>query len=160
MTTSDTGSQDFSLEIERIIGAPRDVVWRCWTETDLFRQWYCPAPWIISHADIDLKVGGRMNCVMEGPDGERHEIVGMLLEFVPGERLTFTDGYAEGFMPRANPFMTGYVRLADHGDGETRMVWGARHTSAEDRQKHIEMGFEQGWNAAAGQLDELARRIA
>ncbi|NNE24831.1 MAG: SRPBCC family protein [Rhizobiales bacterium] len=161
MSSSNDQPVEFTLEIERIITAPRDVVWRCWTQPDLLMQWYCPAPWKVTHADINLKVGGRMNCIMEGPnDGERHEIVGMLLEVVPKERLTFTDGYSEGFIPRANPFMTGYVRLSDQGARETKMVWGARHTSEEDKQKHLEMGFEQGWNAAAGQLNELAKKIA
>lgn len=161
MTPPDQGTQEFTLEIERVIDAPRDVVWRCWTQPDLLMRWYCPAPWKVTQAEIDVKAGGRMNCIMEGPnDGERHEIIGMLLEVVPHERLTFTDGYSEGFIPRPDPFMTGYVRLSDHGDGKTKMVWGARHTSAEAKRKHLEMGFEQGWNAAAGQLDELAKSIA
>lgn len=151
----------FTLEIERVIEAPRDVVWQCWTRAELLKQWYCPAPWKVTSAEIDLKPGGRMNCVMEGPnEGERHDVVGCLLEVVAQERLTFTDAYTEGFMPRANPFMTGYVRLSDHGDGETKMVWGARHTSAEDKQKHLEMGFEKGWNAAADQLNELAKSMS
>jgi len=161
MTISNKGTEDFTLEIKRVIGASRDAVWRCWTQPDLLKQWYCPKPWKVTHAEINLQIGGRMNCIMEGPnDGERHEITGMLLEVVPQERLTFTDGYSEGFIPRANPFMTGYVRLSDHGDGRTKMVWGARHASAEDKQKHLDMGFEKGWNAAAGQLDELAKSIA
>ncbi len=159
MTEDGSETEAYTLEIERVIDAPRQVVWRCWTEPDLFKRWYCPAPWQVTAADIDLKAGGRMNCVMEGPEGEQMDIVGMLLEVVPEERLTFTDGYAEGFMPRADPFMTGYVRLADADGGKTAMVWGARHTSEEDRQKHLEMGFEQGWDAAAGQLNELAKTL-
>ncbi len=161
MGVQDKENEEFTLEIERVIAAPRDVVWRCWSEPDLLMQWYCPAPWTVTSAEIDLRPGGRMNCVMQGPnEGERHEVVGCLLEVVPRERLTFTDGYSEGFIPRANPFMTGYVQLSDHGGGETKMVWGARHTSQEDKQKHLDMGFEQGWSAAAAQLDELARRTS
>ena len=101
-----------------------------------------------------------MNCVMEGPnEGERHEVIGMLLEVLHEKRLTFTDGYSEGFIPRPNPFMTGYVQLEDAGTNTTKMVWGARHTSSEDREKHLEMGFEQGWSAAALQLEELAKTL-
>ena len=84
----------------------------------------------------------------------------MLLEVVPQERLIFTDGYSERFVPRPNSFMTAYVHLTDHDNGKTKMVWGARHASAQDKRKHLDMGFEQGWNAAAGQLDELAKSIA
>ena len=107
-----------------------------------------------------VKAGGRMNCVMQGPNGERIDITGMFLEVVAEERLIFTDAYSEGYMPRANPFMTGYVRLFDSGNGRTKMIWGARHTSAEDKQKHLDMGFEQGWSAAAEQLQDLAKGIA
>ena len=88
------------------------------------------------------------------------ELPGSWLEVVPQERLTFTDAFTEGFVPRADPFMTGFVRLADHADGGTQMVWGARHATEDDMKKHLEMGFEQGWRAAADQLDELARHVA
>ena len=39
------------------------------------------------------------------------------------------------------------------------MVWMARHKSAEDVEKHLAMGFEQGWPAAAEQLNELAKSM-
>ena len=45
MNRNEDTSPDFTLEIERIIQAPRKTVWRCWTEPELLRQWYCPAPW-------------------------------------------------------------------------------------------------------------------
>lgn len=56
--------------------------------------------------------------------------------------------------------ITCYVRLADAPDGGTRMIWGARHWKGEDAKAHLEMGFEQGWGAAADQLEELAQSIA
>lgn len=40
-----------------------------------------------------------------------------------------------------------------------RMDWGARHWSAEDRDQHLAMGFEQGWNAAADQRKQLAKSL-
>jgi uncharacterized protein YndB with AHSA1/START domain len=47
----------------------------------------------------DLRPGGRMNCVMQGPEGERVEEAGCWLEIVPKQRLVVTDGYTEGFIP-------------------------------------------------------------
>lgn len=156
----DQQTDKLTLEIERVIDAPRTVVWRCWTEPELLKQWYSPKPWAVTRADMNVHPGGRFNTVMEGPAGERVDNEGCFLEVVPGERLTFTDGYTEGFIPRPTSFMTGYVQLADEDGGRTRMTWGARHATAETRNQHLEMGFEQGWGAAAAQLDELARRIA
>ncbi len=151
--------QGLTLEIEREIAPPRAAVWRCWTEPALLRQWYCPKPWTVQEADFNLVPGGRMNTVMQGPDGTRVENEGVWLEIVAGERLVFTDAYREGFVPREASFMTGYVGLSDTADGGTRMVWGARHGNAADKQKHLEMGFEPGWTAAAAQLAELATTL-
>jgi len=153
-------ADELTLEIVRVIDAPRAVVWRCWTQPELLKQWYCPKPWAVTKADMDVRAGGRFNTVMEGPTDERVDNEGCFLEVVPGERLTFTDGYTEGFMPRPSSFMTGYVLLTDEADGKTRMAWGARHATQETRDQHLEMGFEQGWGAAAAQLEELATRVA
>ncbi|POF31499.1 VOC family protein [Roseibium marinum] len=149
-----------TLEISRVIAAPRAIVWRCWTDTDLLKQWFCPKPWTVPEADFDLRPGGRMNTVMSGPEGERFENEGIFLEIGEGTRLTFTDAFSENFVPRETPFMTGYVDLTDLPDGRTRLIWGARHANEADRDKHLEMGFEEGWKAASGQLEELACSLA
>jgi uncharacterized protein YndB with AHSA1/START domain len=152
---------DNELSISRTIPAPRAVVWRCWTEPELLKQWYCPRPWRVTQAEIDLRPGGRANTVFEGPDGERHDNKGVYLEIVPMESLTFTDAFLEGFIPKDGaPFMTGFVHLADAPDGGTQMVWGARHWTAEAREQHEQMGFHDGWSAAAAQLAELAVQVA
>mgnify|MGYP000082530219 CR=1 FL=1 len=148
-----------TLEITRVIAAPRSVVWRCWTDPDLLKQWFCPKPWTVPEADFDLRPGGRMNTVMAGPNGERFENIWIFLEIDEGRHLTFTDAYSEDFVPRESSFMTGYVELSDTADGGTRLVWGARHATEADRDKHLEMGFEEGWKAASAQLADLARAM-
>ncbi|MEQ9519003.1 MAG: SRPBCC domain-containing protein, partial [Parvibaculum sp.] len=113
---------DLTLILERTIDAPRKSVWRCWTEVELFKQWYCPAPWTVPVADFNLTPGGRMNMLMQGPNGEQQDLKGCLLEVVPEERLTFTDAYTEGFKPTPSSFMTGFVQLADDGKARTHMI--------------------------------------
>ncbi|WP_370235398.1 MULTISPECIES: SRPBCC family protein [Henriciella] len=154
-----TPANEFELVIGRIIDAPRHAVWRCWTEEDLLKQWHCPRPWSVPEADFDLRPGGRFNTVFAGPDGERMENKGMWLEIVPEERLVFTDFYTEGYVPQGDGFMTGFVELSDTEDGKTRFIWGARHRNAETMKRHVEMGFEQGWGAAADQLEETAQSV-
>jgi len=51
------------------------------------------------------------------------------------------------------------VALSDAEGGRTKMIWSARHATAEARQAHLDMGYEQGWNAAADQLDALAQSL-
>tara|TARA_R110000868_G_scaffold6363_19_gene36215 strand:- start:2183 stop:2701 length:519 start_codon:yes stop_codon:yes gene_type:complete len=159
MTSTRIEDNGLTLVLDRTIDAPRSAVWRCWTEPELLRQWYCPAPWTVPEADFDLRPGGRMNCTMQGPEGERVEVSGIWLEIVPEERLAFTDAFTEGFIPQPESFMTGFVRLSDNGDGTTHLIWGARHTSKADVEKHLEMGFRDGWTAASAQLADVARAL-
>ena len=151
--------EDLGLQVTRRLAAPRALVWRCWTEPALLMEWYCPRPWRATEVAIDLHPGGRMSVTMAGPEGERIDAPGIILEVVPGERLVFTDAMTAGFVPAGTPFMVGHVTLTDDGGG-TRMVWGARHWTAEDRDRHLAMGFEAGWNAAADQLDAVAQSLA
>jgi uncharacterized protein YndB with AHSA1/START domain len=149
-----------TLKITRTIAAPRAAVWRCWSEGDLLKQWYSPKPWTVSVADIDVRAGGKSHIVMNGPNGEVNPIHGQYLEIVDGVSQTFTDAFVGDWMPGASvPFMVGYVILSDTTEGGTHMEWGARHWSDETVEQHKTMGFEGGWNAAADQLDELARGL-
>ena len=153
-------SHDNELSMTRHLNAPRNAVWRCWTEAELLKQWYCPKPWQVTQAEIDLRPGGRMNAVMEGPSGEKNHTKGVFLEIIPKERLIFTDAFTEGFKPSGKPFFVGFLHLSDDAGGGTTMQWGARHWSAEDKAKHEAMGFHDGWSAAAAQLEDLAKQIA
>lgn len=153
-------SQDgLTLVVERVLDAPRPSVWRCWTEAELLRSWFCPHPWSVPEASLDPCPGGRMDIVMQGPEGERMENAGCFLEVVPGRRLVFTDSFTAGFVPQENPFMTGFVELADAPGGKTRLRWGARHATEAAMRQHLEMGFEQGWNSVVDQLEAFARNL-
>jgi uncharacterized protein YndB with AHSA1/START domain len=150
-------SNNRTLSITRHLKAPRAAVWRCWVEADLLKQWYCPKPWYVSVAQIDVRAGGASLIIMNGPNGEENKLPGQYLDVVEGERLVFTDAYVGDWQHGQNaPFMTGYVHLSDHKDGGTNMEWGARHWSDETVAQHKAMGFEAGWGAAADQLDALA----
>ena len=147
------------LTLTRLIAAPPPVVWRCWTEPELIKQWFTPRPWTSPVVDIDLRPGGANRMIFRGPNGEEFVNRGVYLEIVPERRLVFTDAYVSAWVPSAEPFMTAIVEFAGEGSG-TR--YGARvlHWSEEARKRHEERGFHQGWGKATDQLEELARRLA
>ena len=147
------------LHIIREFGASRQTIWRCWSEPELFKKWFCPLPWTVTSCELALRAGGQMDIVMEGPNGERVENLGMYLYVDPGIAMVFTDGYRAGFLPQADPFMTGYLLLESLPNGRTRMTWGAKHPTEEKMNQHLEMGFDAGWNAAADQLGALSSAI-
>lgn len=149
-------THEFDLKIERTMKAPRAALWRCWTEPELLKQWFCPKPWYLERAEFDLRAGGNSLFVMRGPNGESHVMPGCWLEITPMSRLVFTDAYTGGFVPAGKPFMTGVSEFADAPGGGTKYTATARHWTAEDMKRHEEMGFHAGWNAATDQLEALA----
>jgi uncharacterized protein YndB with AHSA1/START domain len=146
------------LVITRLIDAPRDKVFRAWTEPTLLERWFCPRPWRAEFTALDLRPGGVNRVVMHGPDGEEMAHTGVYLEIVENEKLVFTDAFTEGWVPSEKPFMTAVITLADEG-GKTRYTARALHWSVEDRETHEKMGFHEGWAKCAEQLEQVARDL-
>lgn len=146
------------LSLTRLVDAPRSALWRCWTEPDLIKQWFTPRPWTTPVVEVNVRPGGSSYMVFRGPDGEEFPNRGVFLDVVPGERLVFTDAYTEAWRPSPKPFMTAIVTFADEA-GKTRYTARVRHWSAEDRDRHEEMGFHEGWAKATEQLEALARSL-
>jgi uncharacterized protein YndB with AHSA1/START domain len=146
------------LILTRLIDAPRDKLYRAWTEPELLKQWFAPAPYTTPHAELDVRVGGANAVVMRSPDGNDIPCSGVYLEVVPNQRLVFTDAYTRAWEPSGKPFMTVILTFEQEGD-KTRYTARVRHWTSEDREAHEKMGFHQGWGQCADQLAALAARI-
>ena len=149
------------LELTRSMATAPALVWRCWTEPALICRWFCPKPWFVSEAVVDLRAGGRFFTLMNGPEGEKVPNEGSFLEVVPNSKLVFTDMMAADFAPVAVPesgaglsFVAILTFTATAKGTDYRAV--VRHRNAADADKHRKMGFHEGWTAAAEQLEELA----
>jgi uncharacterized protein YndB with AHSA1/START domain len=146
------------LRLTRLIDAPREAVWRAWTDPDLLKQWFAPLPYTTPEAQFDLRPGGSSNIVMQAPDGTRMPNRGQYLEVTPHERLVFTDAYTGDWAPReGKPFMTVVLTFEDEG-GKTHYTARVLHWTREDREAHEKMGFHQGWAICAEQLAALVER--
>jgi uncharacterized protein YndB with AHSA1/START domain len=144
------------LVLERETGVSAEALYRGWTDPELLKQWFCPAPWRVTEAEIDLRPGGAFRTVMEGPAGERQaEEAGCWLEIQPGRRLVWTDGLGPDWRPRANGFFTAIVTFEPLAGGGTRYRVVCRHLDGESARKHRDMGFEAGWGTAFDQLVTL-----
>ena len=152
-------SNDLELAIARLVDAPRSAIWRCWTEPELLKPWFCPKPWYVSHAEMDVRAGGNSVIQMRGPNGEQHDNPGVYLEAVRNERLVFTDAFTRAWEPAAKPFMVGIITLEDAGPGKTKYIARARHWTPEAVKQHMEMGFYEGWGVATDQLEAFARTL-
>jgi uncharacterized protein YndB with AHSA1/START domain len=151
-------TNDRELVLTRLIDAPREKLWRCWTEPKLMVQWFTPPPWKTVHAETDVRPGGASYIVMKGPEGQEMPNRGVYLEVVKNERLVFTDAYAEAWQPAAKPFFT-CVLTFETQKGKTLYTARALHWTKEDRETHEKMGFHQGWGIATDQMTALAKTL-
>ncbi len=151
---SPTPALDRELVLTRLIDAPRELVYRAWTDAELLKKWFAPLPYTTPEAVLDVRPGGGNLIVMQGPDGTRMPNRGVYLEVVPNERLVFTDAYTEAWQPSEKPFMTVILTFEDE-DGKTRYTARVRHWTPEDKETHEKMGFHHGWGVCADQMTEL-----
>lgn len=142
------------LSITRLINAPRAHVYDVWMER--LTEWWAPKPWTTEIVEQDWRPGGRSALIMRGPNGEKSDMEGVVLEVVPNERIVFTNAFTAGWVPQA-PFMVGLFTFADEGSA-TRYTAAARHWDAETMARHEAMGFHPGWDEVAGQLAALCER--
>ena len=147
------------LVLERIFDAPREKVYRAWTEPKLLKQWFAPKPWTTPGAALDVRPGGSSMIVMRDPDGKDYPNPGIYLDVVENEKLVFTDAFTAAWEPSEKPFMTAIITFDDLGDGKTRYTARVRHWTVEDRDEHEKMGFNAGWGQCADQLAELLKTI-
>jgi uncharacterized protein YndB with AHSA1/START domain len=150
---------EFDLVLTRELNAPRDIIYKCWTDPAHLPQWFVPKPHRVTKCELDVRPGGKCNTTFD-VEGQIMENNGVYLEVIPNEKLVFTDTYTEGWKPVAEPFMTAIITLEDIGGGRTRYIAIARHRSAESAAQHKAMGFFDGWGTVADQLEAYAQSIA
>ncbi|MEJ0015037.1 MAG: SRPBCC family protein [Acetobacteraceae bacterium] len=155
---STTEATDRDLVLTRLIDAPREKLYRAWTEPALLMQWFAPLPYTTPHAELDVRAGGSNTVVMRGPDGADIPCSGVYLEVVPNERIVMTDAYTDAWQPSAKPFMTVILTFEDE-DGKTRYTARVRHWTVADRETHEKMGFHEGWGQCADQLAALVAKL-
>lgn len=154
VTTATAASSNRELVITRIINAPREKLFRAWTEAELLKRWFAPLPFTTPVAELDVRAGGSSRIVMRDADGNDYPNRGIYLEVVKNERLVFTDAYVEAWIPSEKPFMTGILTFEDVG-GKTRYTARVLHWTVKDRDTHEQMGFHAGWNQCTDQLEKL-----
>jgi uncharacterized protein YndB with AHSA1/START domain len=155
---------EHELVLTRLLDAPSEKLFRCWTEPHLLKQWFAPRPYTTPVAEVELRVGGASYMVMKSPEGQEIPCPGTYLEIVPGRRLVFTDAYTGEWQPReGKPFMTAIVTFEDEsgpaGKMMTRYIATVRHWTEEDKKAHEQMGFHTGWGQCADQLEALAKTV-
>jgi uncharacterized protein YndB with AHSA1/START domain len=141
------------ITISRVFEAPRERVWKEWTEPELFADWFggSEAEIPLSSVTMDVRPGGSWRATMYAGT-ERREILwrGAYEEVVEPERLVFT----VSDQPGGDDFELVTVVLTDLGDGRTEMLFQQRGFLAPEQYERA----GQGWSTFFDRIDEhLAR---
>jgi uncharacterized protein YndB with AHSA1/START domain len=155
---------DDTFILTRTFDAPRELVFRAWTETGHLMHWWGVKGFELLKCDVDLRPGGVMHYGMRMPDGNMMWARWVYREIVPPERLTFVSTFSDesGGVTRA-PFFDGKwpletlttLTFTEH-DGKTTLTMLGRPVNATELERDTFRGNHQsmqgGWGATLDQL--------
>jgi uncharacterized protein YndB with AHSA1/START domain len=153
MNANLTTPSDREIRVERIFNAPRERVWKAFTDPLLVAQWWGRGNKLVVER-LEVQRGGRWRFVEHGPEGIQG-FEGRFREVTPLERVVQTfewDG-----MP--GHVIVETMTLEDLGDGRTKLVTVSLFHTAEERSGMLHSGMEQGMNQSYAALDRVLASI-
>lgn len=157
------------VTISRVFDAPRELVWKAWTEPEMIMKWWGPEHFTAPSAKVDLRVGGKYIYAMKGPAGSEWDRVmysaGVYKEIVPHEKLVVTDYFSdadgnminpdkEGQDPNFPKEMTVTVLFEEVETGKTKLsVIYPTPETAEQLEAIKKSGMVEGWNSSLNKLE-------
>ncbi len=150
------------LTIKRIFAAPRELVFKAWTDPRLITQWWSPEYFTTPIAEVDGRQGGKLYIVMHGPKGTEFDVdmpvKGVFTEYDPPRRLVFTNQAI--FDEQGNPQLDTICTVTFNELGtKTELIL---HLSLERSNPAADAawaGAEIGWNQSLDKLAALQLKV-
>jgi len=143
------------LVLTRVFDAPRELVFKAWTDPKRVAQWWGPHGFTNPVCELDVRPGGAILIHMRGPDGTVYPMTGVYQEVVQPERLVFTIAVLDA---NGNPMfeVLTTVTFAEQG-GKTKQILRARVIKRTAQAAPYLKGMEAGWTQS---LERLAESLA
>lgn len=156
--TTVTLPSDLEIVVTRIFDAPRELLWKVWTQPEHLVHWFGSEDWMLVECEIDLRPGGIWKYCMQGPTGGKSWGLAVYHEVVEPERLVYTDYFAdaEGNPVEGMPEALVTVKFSKN-QGKTTYTSASRYRTTEERDRVLRMGLEKGLRAA---LERVERYLA
>ena len=161
------------LVIERLLNAPRALVWKAWIEQERLAQWWGPKGFALGVSKLEMKSGGIFLYNMRSPQGQ--EMWGRFVyrDVIPPKRLVFINSFSDpqGNITRA-PFggdfthwpleILNQINFTEEG-GKTKLLMRGTPINATDEERAtftaVKNNVQQGFNTTFDQLEEyLAKK--
>ncbi len=158
-SVSQKTKQGTDIVINRVFDAPREHVWRAWTEPEYLKKWWGPNGYTTPMAEIDFRVGGKYVGCMRSPEGKDTYTTGTYREIVKNERITVTDSFAD---EKGNPVSAKHYGFEGDFPMETRITVTFHEQNGKTRMTLTHVGIpagkindecKDGWNQM---FDKLA----
>jgi uncharacterized protein YndB with AHSA1/START domain len=155
-----TANETERMVVTRVFDAPRELVWKAWTDPKYVMQWWGPKGFTSPRCEIDFRVGGKFLFCMRTPDGQEGYNAGEYHEIVPHEKIVSSMYFSDSKGNKIDPAELGIeheaiedahdvVLFEDLGDGRTKLTFIGNDTMRDA----IESGQLEGW---AEQLEKVA----
>lgn len=152
------------LTLTRTFDAPRDLVWKAWTDPKYVVQWWGPTDFTIPVYRMDFRVGGKFHYCMKTPDGQEFWGGGEYHEIVPQEKIVFAMYFADADGNKVQPETIGMehkadadafdsVLFEDAGGGRTRVTY----TGNETMEDAAQSGQLEAMNQSFDKFSEVLR---
>lgn len=148
--TTEPGKQE--LFITREFEAPREVVFRAFTDPEIYAQWIGPRGFTTTMDVFEPVNGGRWRWIQTDPDGNAFAFRGVYHEVVAPERIVGTFEF-EGW-PRSGHVVLEVSGFEDLPGGRSRVTTQSIYRSVEDRDRMVNEGMESGTREGYERLDE------
>ena len=158
------GTETDRMVITRTFNAPRELVWKAWTDPKYVMQWWGPKGFTAPVCKIDFRVGGKFLCCMRSPDGQEFWNAGEYHEIVPHEKIVSSMYFADSNGNKVEPEQYGIeheaiegahdvILFEDIGNGQTKLTF----IGNEPMESAKNSGQLEGWNQI---LEKLAAGVA
>ncbi len=161
---NETVNEVQQMTITRVFDAPRELVWKAWTDPKYVMQWWGPKGFTSPVCTMDFREGGKFLTCMKTPDGQEFWNAGEYHEIVPHQKIVSSMYFADSEGNRVNPEHYGIEHEAiedahdvtlfeDLGNGQTKLTF----IGNESMESAKESGQLEGWNEI---LDKFAAVVA
>lgn len=149
-----------TISVKREFAGKRQLVWDCYTKSELLDRWFAPTPLTTKTKSMDFREGGHWHYAMIDPQGQEYWSRLDYLTIAPIDHYSALDGFADetGAVNPDMPRSTWTVTFTDASD-HTFVQTIVSYKSADDLDKVIAMGLKEGLAATLNRLDELLLQL-
>jgi uncharacterized protein YndB with AHSA1/START domain len=139
-----------TLVIRRTFDAPRDLLWKVWSDAEQAKNWWGPEGFTAPVVELNVRPGGKWRAMMRSPDGKELWQHGVYREIVPPEKTSFTFIWDEN--PEAETLVT--ITFEARGNKTDMVFRQTPFTSVEDRNAQ-----EGGWNESFDRFAAYLKKV-